>query len=68
MTMTEASTSILERILVKTREGVARRREAVPYQSLEKLALETPILADFVGSLRSPGTSVIAEFKRASPS
>lgn len=68
MTMTEASTSILERILVKTREGVARRREAVPYPSLEKLALETPILADFVGSLRSPGTSVIAEFKRASPS
>jgi indole-3-glycerol phosphate synthase len=68
VSMTEASTSILERILIKTRDGVARRREAVPYTSLEKLALETPILADFVTSLRVPGTSVIAEFKRASPS
>ncbi|HRA49298.1 MAG TPA: indole-3-glycerol-phosphate synthase TrpC, partial [Thermomicrobiales bacterium] len=66
--MTETSTNILDRILQSTAESVARRKLAVPQSTMEHLAQQTPVHANFADSLRAPGTSVIAEFKRASPS
>jgi len=66
--MTSAPSSILERILASTRAGLNRRRQAVPYTTLEQIALETPVQGSFANGLRTDGVAVIAEFKRASPS
>ena len=54
---------ILDEILARKREEVARRRASVP----EPRASAQPT-RDFVAALRQPGVSVIAEFKRRSPS
>jgi indole-3-glycerol phosphate synthase len=63
--------SALDRIVAATREEVSRRRVEVPSTQLESRA-EARIAArdarGFVGALREPGLSVIAEHKRSSPS
>jgi indole-3-glycerol phosphate synthase len=60
--------NVLERIVESTREGVAQRRQALPLAELESgLGLRGPD-RPFAEALGSPGVSVIAEFKRRSPS
>ena len=60
----------LERILAKTRETVAERKERVPFRDLERRAtLHAP--RGFARALRArslEGPAVIAELKKASPS
>ena len=60
----------LERILAKTRETVAERKERVPFRELERRAtLHAP--RGFARALRArslEGPAVIAELKKASPS
>jgi indole-3-glycerol phosphate synthase len=68
---TEAS--VLERILVSTRAEVRARREALPLEQLRERAADAPRGAfererRFRGALSAAGMSVIAEFKRRSPS
>ncbi len=62
------STTVLERILHATREEVQRRKRALPISRLEgggDIATERRSLR---AALTGPGVSVIAEFKRRSPS
>jgi indole-3-glycerol phosphate synthase len=58
-----AAVSILDEILEHKDQEVARRRAALPHPP----ARSSPA-RDFAGALRCPGVSIIAEFKRASPS
>jgi indole-3-glycerol phosphate synthase len=63
--------SRLEPILAATRDEVARRRETVTADMLERAGRERIEAGDrrsFVQALRRPGLSVIAEHKRSSPS
>jgi len=60
--------SFLEEVVSLTKQAVAKRRED---QSLDELRASLPIKSDdrsFLRALREPGISVIAEFKRSSPS
>jgi indole-3-glycerol phosphate synthase len=57
---------ILDDILARKREEVAQRRAARPLPELSTPYPETP--RGFSVALRQPGVSVIAEFKRRSPS
>jgi indole-3-glycerol phosphate synthase len=54
----------LERIVASTREEVARRRDLVPHTELGA----TGEVRGFVQAVSGPGISVIAEYKRRSPS
>ena len=56
----------LDPIVAATREEVARRRQAVPVDALERDAGDG--VRSFAGALSGPGLSVIAEHKRRSPS
>jgi indole-3-glycerol phosphate synthase len=61
----------LERIVAATREELDRRRGAVPERELAQAAEQRAHNEDFrpfLGSLRRPGLSLIAEHKRRSPS
>ncbi len=60
----------LERILLKTRETVAERKQRVPVRELEKLAAEhTPRrFANVLSRRAQDGPAIIAELKKASPS
>jgi indole-3-glycerol phosphate synthase len=62
-----AAQTVLDRILAETREEVQRRKAERPRAAVEA---EAPELArrPFADALASPGMSVIAEFKRRSPS
>jgi indole-3-glycerol phosphate synthase len=60
--------SVLERIVDSTREDVARRRSAVPLSELERQASSTREDRPFSEALTRPGISLIAEYKRRSPS
>lgn len=60
--------SVLDRILDATREDVARRRRAVPLSELEQRLHARGPERPFLEALTRPGVSVIAEFKRRSPS
>jgi indole-3-glycerol phosphate synthase len=58
--------TILDEILVTTREDVARRRAAAPEDSLEPAPGRRP--GAFRDAIAAPGLSIIAEHKRRSPS
>jgi indole-3-glycerol phosphate synthase len=60
--------STLDRILDRTREEVARRRELVPLARLEAALAVRPEGRPFAEALGLPGISVVAEHKRRSPS
>jgi indole-3-glycerol phosphate synthase len=60
--------SVLEEILVGTREDLAARQEATPLDAVKEMAAGLSPALDGYAALRQPGVSVIAEVKRASPS
>ena len=68
MTIPIETGTILDRILARTASDLVGRRERVPYAQLERRAMERPVQASLREAIARPGTSVIAEFKRASPS
>jgi indole-3-glycerol phosphate synthase len=67
MTFVETDT-ILDTILRRTAADVEARKEAVSARELERAATERATPVSLTAALRAPGVSVIAEFKRASPS
>jgi indole-3-glycerol phosphate synthase len=60
--------NVLERIVASTREDVRRRRKAVPLSDLESALAAPREDRPFSEALTRPGVSVIAEYKRRSPS
>lgn len=60
--------SVLDRIVEATREDVERRRRALPLADLERDLGSRGPERPFAEALTAPGISVIAEFKRRSPS
>lgn len=61
--------NVLDRIVEATHREVRRRRDAVPLDQLERdLAHRPPHDRPFSEALSRPGLSVIAEYKRRSPS
>ena len=62
--------TILDEIAAKTRERVARDREALPLDALRELCAQGAPAdgAAFVSALRAPGLRFICEIKKASPS
>ncbi len=63
------SGTVLDGILARTRETVARERERRPLALLEAAAREQPAARPFAAALAQSGrTNVIAEHKRRSPS
>ena len=60
--------SRLEELVEAAREGVRRRREQVPLEQLRAGAGSVTGLRPFSEALVRPGLSLIAEFKRRSPS
>jgi indole-3-glycerol phosphate synthase len=60
--------SVLDDILVGTREDLAARQEATPLDALKEQAAGVPAALDGLAALRQPGVAVIAEVKRKSPS
>jgi indole-3-glycerol phosphate synthase len=60
--------TILDTITQRTREDLARRTAKRPLAQVEAEARRAPAPRDFLGALRAPGVSLIAEVKRASPS
>jgi indole-3-glycerol phosphate synthase len=64
-----APPSVLARILQSTRERLEQRKRALPLEQLRRSATEHPAAPrGFRAALAQPGISVIAEFKRRSPS
>jgi indole-3-glycerol phosphate synthase len=60
---------VLARILQSTREQLEQRKRARPLEQLRRSAAEAPATPrGFRAALAHPGISVIAEFKRRSPS
>jgi indole-3-glycerol phosphate synthase len=64
----DTSSTVLERILRRTREEVERRKQSAPIGALEEGLAPDPGARSFHGALTAPGMGVIAEFKRRSPS
>ena len=62
--------NVLDQLIATTREVVARRREEVPIEELERRLGErhSDDSRPFSEALVRPGLSVVAEFKRRSPS
>ncbi len=60
--------SVLERIVGSTREEVARRRAQVPLEDLEARLTGRGEDRPFSEALVRPGVSIVAEYKRRSPS
>jgi indole-3-glycerol phosphate synthase len=60
--------TILDRILRRTAADVAERKSTVSVAELERLASERLVSASLKQALSGPELTVIAEFKRASPS
>jgi len=58
----------LEELVAATRRSVERRKGEVPFAELERQAIEPVEGRPFAEALSRPGTSVIAEHKRRSPS
>ncbi len=67
--MSAAPPSVLARILQSTREQLEQRKRAISLEQLRRSATEQPPAPrGFRAVLARPGISVIAEFKRRSPS
>jgi indole-3-glycerol phosphate synthase len=60
--------AMIEELVGSARAGVERRRAEVPLEDLERRLAERPEQRPFGEALVRPGLSVIAEFKRRSPS
>jgi indole-3-glycerol phosphate synthase len=60
--------TILDRILARTAADVDARKRDTSIKRLERMAAERPAPVSLTKALASPSMSVIAEFKRASPS
>ena len=60
--------SVLDRIVGSTREEVARRREHVPLEDLQARLTGRGEDRPFSEALVRPGVSIVAEYKRRSPS
>lgn len=60
--------SFLEEVIDSTRQAIAKRRRARPLSDLRASMSERDDDRVFAQALRAPGISVIAEFKRSSPS
>jgi indole-3-glycerol phosphate synthase len=60
--------AMIEELVEAARAGVERRRAQVPLENLESRLGERPEQRPFGEALTRPGLSVIAEFKRRSPS
>lgn len=60
--------TILETITARTREDLILRQRVMPLREIRRTAEARPPCRDFLGALRAPGLSLIAEVKRASPS
>jgi indole-3-glycerol phosphate synthase len=58
----------LEQLVASTREAVARRRDQRPLADLERLVAVREEGRPFAEALARPGTSLVAEYKRRSPS
>jgi indole-3-glycerol phosphate synthase len=63
-----SDTSVLAQIVAGAREDLEHRRAAVPESELRAALNDAPAPRDPMPHLRSPGSSVIAEVKRRSPS
>jgi indole-3-glycerol phosphate synthase len=59
---------MMEELIEAARAGVERRRAPVPLEDLERRLGERPEQRPFREALTRPGLSLIAEFKRRSPS
>ena len=68
MTIPIETGTILDQILARTAADLGERKERVPFAELEQRALATPVQGSLARTIAAPGTTVIAEFKRASPS
>lgn len=67
--MNAATPSVLAQILQSTRELLEQRKRALPLEQFRRSATEHPATPrGFRAALARPGISVIAEFKRRSPS
>ncbi|HEX6971184.1 MAG TPA: indole-3-glycerol-phosphate synthase TrpC, partial [Limnochordia bacterium] len=62
------TTGVLETILAHKREEVAAAKSRRPLAEVAAAAERAPRARDFAAALRQEGLSVIAEFKRRSPS
>src|SRR3954465_911163 len=60
--------AMIEELVESARAGVERRRAEVPLADLERRLGERPEQRPFGEALTRPGLSLIAEFKRRSPS
>jgi indole-3-glycerol phosphate synthase len=60
--------SVLDDILLGTREDLAKREAELPMAELKARAADVPTPRDGVAALSQPGVAVIAEVKRSSPS
>jgi indole-3-glycerol phosphate synthase len=60
--------SVLDEIVDGVRQDLARREAAVPLDQLRDLLAAAPAPRDPMPAFRAPGSSVIAEVKRRSPS
>jgi indole-3-glycerol phosphate synthase len=60
--------TILDTIVAAKRRELGERKEAVPLKVLKRRVAEREAARDFAGALKQPGTGLIAEAKKASPS
>jgi len=60
--------SVLDDIVAGVRDDLARRQADVPEAELRARLLDLPPARDPMPAFRQPGSSVIAEVKRRSPS
>ena len=60
--------SVLDDLLVGVREDLAQRQAGIPLEDVQERARAQPPALDGMAALQQPGTAVIAEVKRSSPS
>lgn len=60
--------TILDEIMRYQRDQLPKRIREIPIADVRALAAVSPPPADFIGALKKPGLSLIAECKKASPS